>query len=291
MAYRAGRHDWTRGRGGHDAPRPARAPAPAERRWARVSADGGRAPRVRLLSWNVLADSLAREHARELYPHVARHVLAWDATRPRGGGGGGGGGGGAPGRGRRVAAHIAALSPEIACLQEVDRFAELGAALRARGLGGARFLRRTGGDARDGCALFWDERRCRLEAYVEVRCAASGLRHNVAQLAVFEVRGAGGRNARKTPIPRHLEKLRARGARAVSCCAAERGPSVASRFAPRRSAYRRRRGVGSRGRRAAAGAEKRAPARHQHAPAVQPETRRASPPLSRAAAPRRARPP
>lgn len=91
--------------------------------------------RFRLFNWNILADELAYEHAYNLYPRLERSLLAWKRRLPQ------------------IIAEIRRQDPDVICLQEVDKFLDLKAALGPLGFDGSH-VQRTGGHA-DGCATFW----------------------------------------------------------------------------------------------------------------------------------------
>ncbi|KXZ51195.1 hypothetical protein GPECTOR_13g682 [Gonium pectorale] len=97
------------------------------------------------MSWNVLAAELAHTHAAELYPQTHPDCLAW------------------PGRLAAVVRHVREQRPDVLCLQEVDDWQGVRAALAALGYDGVH-AQRTGGRG-DGCATLW--RRDRL-------CVAKG---------------------------------------------------------------------------------------------------------------------
>ena len=146
---------------------------------------------LRVMSFNVLADCLAREHAAELYTSAPRWSLEWSF------------------RGPRIVKEIVHWRPDVACLQEVDVdcFDELEQALRRSGYAGW-FTKRTG-DRRDGLALFWlaDKlcagARCRApaepaqplrsDAACPRDCRSSSAAHPVSPPGVEGQRGAAGR--------------------------------------------------------------------------------------------------
>lgn len=71
--------------------------------------------RVRVLSYNILADHLAHEHAAELYNSSPRYALEWGYRR------------------RLIEAEISEYLPDVVCLQEVDHFRELQQGLEEQG--------------------------------------------------------------------------------------------------------------------------------------------------------------
>ncbi|KAG9138059.1 hypothetical protein Leryth_001312 [Lithospermum erythrorhizon] len=74
----------------------------------------------------------------------------------------------------------------IICLQEVDKYDHLLSVLENAGYVGS-FKRRTGGNV-DGCAMFWKAEKFRLLEGVNIEYKQYGLRDNVAQLSLLEIR-------------------------------------------------------------------------------------------------------
>ena len=147
-------------------------PPPLPRTWLPCPVPAG-APAtqssVRVLSWNLLADTLCREHRRELYPDQSWQVL--------------------DGKCRLDAAtdEIVRHKPTLACLQEVDNDASLRSRLEPHGYDVA-FARRTGGRA-DGCALVWRrDAATPVEPVFSLNMRDLGLKDNVLQLATFALR-------------------------------------------------------------------------------------------------------
>ncbi|KDD76993.1 hypothetical protein H632_c46p4, partial [Helicosporidium sp. ATCC 50920] len=134
----------------------------------------GRAP-LRVVSYNILADSLAQEHAHKLYRSQLPGVLSW------------------PRRRRSLVGELRDLDADVICLQEVEHFAQLRHDLRALGYQG-QYLQRTGGRV-DGLATFWKPEKLCLVRSRPLRFAELGLRDNVAQVLTFGVRGAGEKSA------------------------------------------------------------------------------------------------
>ncbi|EFN57442.1 hypothetical protein CHLNCDRAFT_50978 [Chlorella variabilis] len=130
--------------------------------------------RFRVLSYNVLADCLAQEH-KELYTSAPRFSLEWSF------------------RSRLIIREILHHSPDIVCLQEVDRFPEFQHALQPHGYEGV-FTKRTG-DRSDGLAMFWRINAMQPVDQRFLRFKDLGMKDNVAQLLVFQRResllGAG----------------------------------------------------------------------------------------------------
>ncbi|XP_078428045.1 DNAse I-like superfamily protein [Wolffia australiana] len=143
-------------------------PPPADfRKWLLSSSpsppDTGR---FSVLSYNILADYLARDHRSKLYFHVPPEILDWEWRK------------------HRLLIEFGLWSPDIMCLQEVDRFPDLEEELNRRGYSGVWKMRT--GDAVDGCAIFWRESRFVLRHVEHIEFAKLGLRDNVAQICVFE---------------------------------------------------------------------------------------------------------
>jgi mRNA deadenylase 3'-5' endonuclease subunit Ccr4 len=128
--------------------------------------------RLRVMSYNVLAEAYAREHAGDLYTSVPRAALAW------------------PARLRLLAAEVAHFAPDVVCLQEVDRWDDLAAALGAAGYAGAHAART--GDRPDGCATFWRRGALAPVSARAIEFAPLGLKDNVAQLVVLRWAEGGG---------------------------------------------------------------------------------------------------
>lgn len=121
-----------------------------------------------VLSYNILADYLAREHRPQLYFHIPPYILDWEWRK------------------RRILTELRLWSPDIICLQEVDRFEDLEEELKLQGYHGIWKMRT--GPPVDGCAIFWRTARFTLlhEEYIEFD--KLGLRNNVAQICILESR-------------------------------------------------------------------------------------------------------
>ncbi|KAJ4749536.1 DNAse I-like superfamily protein [Rhynchospora pubera] len=121
--------------------------------------------RFRLLSYNILADYLAVQHSK-LYSHVPLHMLSWQW------------------RMNKLLFEFQLWSPDVLCLQEVDRFPDLQTELESKGYNGIWKIRT--GNASDGCAIFWRTNRFQLlhHGYIEFRQIE--LKDNVAQICVLE---------------------------------------------------------------------------------------------------------
>ncbi|KMT16852.1 hypothetical protein BVRB_2g043320 [Beta vulgaris subsp. vulgaris] len=118
-----------------------------------------------LLSYNILADYLANSH-RKLYFHIPRRFMSWDWRKGN------------------ILFELRLWSPDIMCLQEVDKFHELEEDFRVRGYSGIWKMRT--GDPIDGCAIFWRTSRFRLMYEECIEFNKHGMRDNVAQICVLE---------------------------------------------------------------------------------------------------------
>ncbi|KAJ0985648.1 hypothetical protein J5N97_004004 [Dioscorea zingiberensis] len=148
--------------------RPTPQPKPADHRyWVfSESQPPPQCERFTLLSYNILADYLARDHRAKLYSHIPHHILDWEWRK------------------RRLLLEFHLWAPEIICLQEVDHFSDLEEELAHRGYTGI-WKRRTG-NAVDGCAVFWQTNRFKLRHEENIEYSKLGLRDNVAQILVLE---------------------------------------------------------------------------------------------------------
>lgn len=70
---------------------------------------------LRIMSYNILADYLVARHRYELYPRIPWKILDWSN------------------RWELIFREIEKLSPDILCLQEVDRFQEIHSDLKTLG--------------------------------------------------------------------------------------------------------------------------------------------------------------
>ncbi|XP_028793872.1 carbon catabolite repressor protein 4 homolog 3 [Neltuma alba] len=149
-------------------------PAPEiERHWVEADHEAlASTERFTVVSYNVLADRNAYEH-RDLYSNVPSQYLKWNHRK------------------RVICKELFALDPDIICLQEVDRYWEISNTLVKAGYIGS-YKRRTG-DTIDGCALFWKADKFRLLEGESIEFKGIGLRDNVAQLSVFEMRKSDSR--------------------------------------------------------------------------------------------------
>ncbi|XP_010254300.1 PREDICTED: carbon catabolite repressor protein 4 homolog 5 isoform X4 [Nelumbo nucifera] len=155
---------------GHHPPVRQQRPKPLDyRNWEyALSQPPGQCERFIVLSYNILADYLATNHRRELYFHIPRYMLDWEWRK------------------KRMVFELRLWSPDIMCLQEVDRFHDLEEELKLQGYEGIWKMRT--GTAVDGCAIFWRTSRFKLlyEEFIEFN--KLGLRDNVAQICVLESR-------------------------------------------------------------------------------------------------------
>ncbi|XP_061344966.1 carbon catabolite repressor protein 4 homolog 3-like isoform X4 [Gastrolobium bilobum] len=123
--------------------------------------------RFTVASYNILADRNASQHS-DLYVNVPSRYINWDRRR------------------RIICDELFGWNPDIICLQEVDKYFELSNILVKAGYRGS-YKRRTG-DSVDGCAMFWKADKFRLLEGESIQFKDIGLRDNVAQLFVFEIR-------------------------------------------------------------------------------------------------------
>lgn len=120
-----------------------------------------------MMSYNVLADGLVKEHKRELYPGMPDALLDWNARLVK------------------IVAEVEHLRPDVLTLQEVDRFEDFKRHLRRLGYEGC-FLSRSG-NKKDGCATFWSMKRARVLQKQFLKFRKKGLKDNVAILMVIEL--------------------------------------------------------------------------------------------------------
>lgn len=123
------------------------------------------AGRFIILSYNILADYLAQEH-RFLYERISPFILDWNWRKDK------------------LLFEFGLWSPDILCLQEVDKFTDLEQEMASQGYNGTWKIRT--GDAADGCAIFWRTKRFQLRYEEDIEFTKLGLRDNVAQLCVLE---------------------------------------------------------------------------------------------------------
>ncbi|KAL3512280.1 hypothetical protein ACH5RR_024997 [Cinchona calisaya] len=128
--------------------------------------------RFTVVSYNILADRNAFKHW-DLYRNVPSIFLRWHHRK------------------RVICEELIGLNPDIICLQEVDKYFDLLTILEKAGYLGS-YKRRTG-DYVDGCAMFWKADKFQLLEGESIEFRQYGLRDNVAQLSVFEMRKAKSR--------------------------------------------------------------------------------------------------
>ncbi|KAH9323932.1 hypothetical protein KI387_018571 [Taxus chinensis] len=124
-----------------------------------------------ILSYNILADYLVRDHWQQLYTHIPHFILDWVWRK------------------KRILLELDFWSPDIMCLQALDKYLDLLQELKPKGYGGV-YKERTG-IAKDGCAIFWRTSRFALlhEEYIEF--SKFGLRDNIAQICVLQSKFVG----------------------------------------------------------------------------------------------------
>lgn len=122
--------------------------------------------RIRVMSYNILADEYAQGHSRELYSSVPWQALQWKT------------------RVSMIAREVAHWSPDIVCFQEVDHYQDLERLLRPYGYRGS-YLQRTN-DRLDGLATFWKENRFAVHTEHRLKFAELGLRDNVTQITLLK---------------------------------------------------------------------------------------------------------
>lgn len=117
------------------------------------------------MSYNILADHYAQEHAQELYASVPWAALEWTS------------------RADMIAKEVAHWNPDVVCFQEVDHYKHLQDLLKPHGYKGV-YTQRTGGRP-DGLAMFWRMNRFSAEAFKDLNFAPMNLKDNVCQLTVL----------------------------------------------------------------------------------------------------------
>ncbi|KAJ4825121.1 hypothetical protein Tsubulata_136953 [Turnera subulata] len=138
------------------------------RQW--VEADGTQQQlasqeRFTVVSYNILGDQNAYYH-RDMYPNVPSPFMKWAHRK------------------RVLCDELIGYSPDIICLQEVDKYFDLLSFMEKAGYSGS-YQRRTGGYV-DGCATFWRTEKFRLLEGESFEYKGFGLRDNVVQVSVFE---------------------------------------------------------------------------------------------------------
>ena len=122
--------------------------------------------KLRIMTYNILADQYAQEHSQDLYSSVPCAAIEWGS------------------RAVLIAKEVAHWSPDVVCFQEVDHFKHLQGLLRPHGYKGI-FTQRTG-DRPDGLAMFWKRSAFSMESAHSVEFAPLGLKDNVCQLTVLK---------------------------------------------------------------------------------------------------------
>ncbi|KAM0932590.1 putative poly(A)-specific ribonuclease [Dioscorea sansibarensis] len=147
--------------------RPTPQPKPADHRyWVfSESQPPPQCERFTVMSYNILADYLARDHRSKLYYHIPHRILDWEWRK------------------RRILLEFGLWAPDMICLQ-VDHFHDLEVELARRGYTGIWKMRT--GIAVDGCAVFWQTNRFQLRHEENIEYCKLGLRDNVAQILVLE---------------------------------------------------------------------------------------------------------
>ncbi|CAN6721149.1 unnamed protein product [Malus baccata var. baccata] len=111
--------------------------------------------RFTVLSYNILADSLANDHRSKLYYHIPHHMMDWQWRK------------------RNLIFELGLWSSDdIMCLQEVDKFDDLEEELKLKGYIG--FWKMRTGNPVDGCAIFW--RTSRFKLVHEAACKIGRMR-------------------------------------------------------------------------------------------------------------------
>ncbi|XP_052134477.1 carbon catabolite repressor protein 4 homolog 6 [Oryza glaberrima] len=123
------------------------------------------AERFKVLSYNILADYLAQEH-QFLYERIPSFIMDWNWRK------------------EKLVFEFGLWSPDILCLQEVDKFTDLEQEMATRGYNGIWKMRT--GNATDGCAIFWRTARFQLRYQEDIEFNKIDLRDNVAQICVLE---------------------------------------------------------------------------------------------------------
>ncbi|QDZ22128.1 carbon catabolite repressor protein [Chloropicon primus] len=138
---------------------------------ARAKKGRGRQPtRIRVMSYNILADRLACEHYRELYLGIPKWIMSWEQ------------------RLRGIVREVKLTKPDVVCFQEVEGFEALRREMGVLGFHGD-FVPRTG--LPEGCATFWRAGAFRKRACRPIEFAQYDLKQNVALCHVLEATGEG----------------------------------------------------------------------------------------------------
>lgn len=158
----------TRKKRHHKRKKPELGAAYEQRRWNYSTRDfSSYRDRVVIMSYNILGVENASKHP-ELYSNVLPKYMRWDYRK------------------QLLRKEIKAYEPGIMCFQEVDQFDDLDHLLKKDGFRGV-YKARTG-DACDGCAVFWKDKQFSLLHEESIEFQSFGLRNNIAQLCVFEMK-------------------------------------------------------------------------------------------------------
>jgi len=122
--------------------------------------------KLRIMSYNILADTLAYEHAKELYKSSPHHCLKWRH------------------RCQMLLREVEHLNPDVVCLQEVDCFGDIDRSLKMLGYSG-KWTKRTG-DRKDGLATFYKQNILEVVEKESLHFNRLGLKDNVAQLTTLK---------------------------------------------------------------------------------------------------------
>ncbi|KAK0588231.1 hypothetical protein LWI29_036266 [Acer saccharum] len=125
-----------------------------------------------VVSYNILGNKNAWKH-KDMYPNVPSQYMNWNHRKSN------------------LCRELFGWNPDIICLQEVDMYYDLLSVMEKAGYVGS-YKRRTG-DYVDGCAMFWKADKFQLIEEVNIEFKDFGLRDNVAQISVFEMRRAKSR--------------------------------------------------------------------------------------------------
>ncbi|WZY95131.1 hypothetical protein YC2023_067460 [Brassica napus] len=128
--------------------------------------------RFTVVSYNILGDRNSSYH-KDLYSNVSFPYLKWGYRK------------------RLICEELIRLRPDIICMQEVDKYFDLFSMMEKAGYAGS-YKRRTG-DNIDGCAMFWKADRFRVLERENIEFSQFGMRDNVAQLSVLELRKSKSR--------------------------------------------------------------------------------------------------
>ncbi|CAA0818397.1 Carbon catabolite repressor protein 4 homolog 5 [Striga hermonthica] len=167
--HREWEHRHTRSFGGNDGGRPKlrRRRTRCRRKWTYSTRDvSDYKDRVVIVSYNILAAENARNHP-ELYRDVRPKHLDWEYRK------------------NILCKEIKKYQASVLCFQEVDHFDDLNDCLGEDGFRGLYKAR--GGEARDGCAIFWKSELFTLLHEENIEFARFGLRQNIAQFCVLKM--------------------------------------------------------------------------------------------------------